>query len=78
MKKVLSSLIVLTLALTLCADAATKATRQAKAQQKALIKKEKERVIFLVGKNQLDSRAIELYEKKSFANNDDVGSKGGD
>ena len=43
-----------------------------------LIKKEKERVIFLVGKNQLDSRAIELYEKKSFANNDDVGSKGGD
>ena len=44
MKKVLSSLIVLTLALTLCADAATKATRQAKAQQKALIKKEKEAI----------------------------------
>lgn len=43
-----------------------------------LLKKEKERVIFLVGKNQLDSRAIELYEKNSFANNDDVGSKGGD
>ena len=42
MKKILSSLIVCFLALTLCANGATKATKQAKAIQKAQIKKEKE------------------------------------